>query len=1362
MKTTQKYIIKVLLTLLFFPIIISAQFPNYSKSYNYNQFLQGYTSGGGGVSVNINNNIFTLSFSAGFTETYLKQGIVASLDGYTTSLPNTEIPIPNGSFFDGKGYKFYLINNKICIYGNSPQRISSFSSSITISLTSPIPVSTKIVDYLNNYTGQNKTVSTEYLTSQGQSGNKKISIMYFDGLGRELESVAVGITPSGKDLIIPFEYDIYGRKAKEYLPIPTSQSGGLLVDINTAKNTSSSYYGEPAFAEKFYDNSPLNRVTLQGAPGNSWQIGSGHEVKFGYEVNTLTDNVKKYYVTTTLSGDIYNISFTNSTSNYAAGLLTKKIAKDEDWTSTDGNNRTTEEYTNKEGQTILVRKYIEGTKADTHYVYDIYGNLSYVIPPLASAKTTLIQSDLDELCYQYRYDKKNRLVEKKLPGKSWEYMVYDQQDRLILTQDANMGINKQWLFTKYDQFGRVIYTGIFTSTQAYSSTGRSAEQATVNSKGANNETISTATFTASGISVYYTNSTAYPTSITKLLSVNYYDNYPSDSPTRPTSIFSINTLPNASYSNISLKGLPTASYINNIENDAWTKTYTWYDGKARAIGSHSINYLGGYTKTETELDFAGVPQKTYTYHKRLSTDTEIIIKERFEYDSQNRLVKHWHNVNNAANDELLTFNEYNELGQLKNKKVGGTATTPLQTVDYRYNIRGWMTGINLDSSGNVQTNKLFSYKISYQEPLQITTTKPYLANQSLEVKPKYNGNISEVTWFSGTDSTEPIKKYGYVYDGLNRLTAGFYYKKSGTSYLFTEENNEIPEYDLNGNISKLKRFAYLVGTTPNKIDDLAYTYTGNRLTNLSDAGNSSGYENASTSPIQYDSNGNMTVMPGKKIQNVSYNFLNLPDSFNLGSRNTSNNLYRADGIKIRKHNTQLNIGINGSVIDNTIIDYLDGFQYKLTYTEESSSGGGTGEIPVLGDGDGISLAMEQEAYTLRMPPIDIDPLDPIDLIPIDPIDPTPPTPLTNSELQFFPTAEGFYDFKNNLYIYQYKDHLGNVRISYSKSQSGIGVDVQDQNDYYPFGMNHLKTGVAYFRTGSWNNYKYNGKELQETGMYDYGARMYMPDIGRWGVHDPASEYLPEYSPYTFTFNDPIGFVDNDGEFPGPSGALIGALADYIGQVAYNYFFDEHLNYNLRASMTNNINVYSIGFSAATGFATGGIDSLKNVITGGVGKQIFKNMINGGIDILVNTIGNTAADYLNTEDGKQYDFWKSLTGGLLSAGLEKVIPIKYVDRLEKKLFKKMNVNVTKIAKITDKIKNLKRNKTIYKWQAKLAEAEQNFAKYHDAWSGVKTVNDSYKKFGANSLTNELFLKDNSKTKKVGKLILGEITKDKPEQ
>jgi hypothetical protein len=58
----------------------------------------------------------------------------------------------------------------------------------------------------------------------------------------------------------------------------------------------------------------------------------------------------------------------------------------------------------------------------------------------------------------------------------------------------------------------------------------------------------------------------------------------------------------------------------------------------------------------------------------------------------------------------------------------------------------------------------------------------------------------------------------------------------------------------------------------------------------------------------------------------------------------------------------------------------------------------------------------------------------------------------NGVLKFIPTAEGYFNFDNNMYIYNYVDHLGNVRLSYFSN--GSGIEVLEENNYYPFGLKH--------------------------------------------------------------------------------------------------------------------------------------------------------------------------------------------------------------------------------------------------------------------------------------------------------------------
>ncbi|MDH2208572.1 RHS repeat-associated core domain-containing protein, partial [Empedobacter sp. GD03644] len=887
---------------------------------------------------------------------------------------------------------------------------------------------------------------------------KKETVVYFDGLGREKQALQVGGSPKGNTIVTPFEYDGFGRQAKEYLPFPIS---GASNQLNTGA-TGDSFYLETTgdyipYSERTFENSPLNRVVSQAAPGKSWAPGSGHEIKFSYQANKSSDEVIIFEVKTTYNATakIYDIELTRGLSPvyYGDGTLYKTVTTDE-------NGQPIVEFKNKEGQVILKRIDTSDGRHDTYYVYDIYGNLTYVLPPklldLYYSSNPLRadwQELMNELGYQYAYDEKNRLVEKQLPGKGREFMVYDNQDRLTLQQDINQrtAVEKGWTFFKYDKFGRIVYTGFFKNTASRGS----MQTALSNKKTANNEERVPSVFANNGQNIYYTNA-QFPNGSLTVQSVNYYDHYQNLGVT-PSSIDNQNVI---GADDTKTKGLAVASYINVLGETTWNKSYTYYDAKyIRPIASHLDNYLGGYQTTASILDFRGKVKNTVTKHKPTDTGTEITIKEEFDY-YQNELLKYQtHQVNNNPK-EYIVQNSYNEINQLKSKKVGNSvASNPLQTVDYKYNIRGWLTDIN-DIEQVIRPN-LFSFNINYGS--------------------HYNGNISAVSW--KTNDRDSYKTYRFDYDGLNRmLTADFAIIQTGFiggSTNVGAYNEYVKGYDKNGNIKGFTRNGSLLNNNLFPIDDLTYDYqaNSNKLLNVSDSRTEEGFNDKNKytgttiddpqNDYKYDLNGNLTKDLNKGITGIKYNFLNLPTEVLWGNGDKISYTYDANGVKLAKYVTE------GVRITTT--DYINGFQYKQV------------ESP-------ISRQVKK--------------------------------------LEFFPTAEGYVNVTDGTtfnYVYNYTDHLGNVRLSYQKEANG-SLKVLEENNYYPFGLKH--SGYSNTNLANANyKYRYNGKEQQtdlDINLYDYGARNYDPAIGRWFNVDPLAEQYRRWSPYTYAVNNPIRFIDPDG------------------------------------------------------------------------------------------------------------------------------------------------------------------------------------------------------------------------------------------
>ncbi len=1149
----------------------------------------------------------------------------------------------------------------------------------TLLITFTFPFLAKGQSTDKNYT-KATTYQNPYSWSEIQSGiyadDKLEVISYFDGLGRGTQTINERAGADREDLVIPILYDEIGRKPKDYLQLPTAAGGGnfYVPATGTIVEELIAYY-KTKFPKDFhqggglypdgwdnpysnihYEASPLNRVLEQGAPGMEWRVEEGvdtdHTIKFEYLTNTATDAVIHFNV---IFGTDYSDPSLNYNGVYATDELYKNVTKNENWTSADGNDKTTEEYTNKKGQMILKRTFNNGTAHDTYYVFDDDGNLTYVLSPKGSntildVNNNIKQDVLEKLCYQYKYDHRARITHKWIPGRTgWEEIVYDVLDRPILTQDPKMAQSNDWMFTKYDVLGRVAYTGILRNyTKAQVQSGMAASGVPLYE----NQTATTPS-TIGGSTVYYSNQAFPNDSNLEVHTISYYDSY--------VDLGGLSALPAQNAYSVPLttntKGLPTVSKVRVLtglpSSQHWNTTASGYDDKARIIYLDSeIPFLGTTDRLESLLDFTGKPLETLTTHtKDFIPDNTIITHDYFTYDHQGRLLTHEQQVSNES-VELIVENRYDGLGQLIRKNVGGetfidgftdieeadvsfdgtiSRTTGgfgwtsgvktkgqivndggvaytilqedkfvrvglqkanallngwedyefaiynkndatisflvngviqtsletyvtgdsfsverigtsivfkknnlvfgptnvtdtsgdaligkasiytgygeledfglfgsqidkiLQKVDLTYNVRGWLTDIN-DVGSTITLGpdiKLFNFRINYKE-----------VEGNSNGTPLYNGNIAQTLWKTDNDDDD-VRGYNYTYDNLNRIETATSYQgvNLNTMSLTNTFNVNNISYDLNGNITSLKRF----GTDQNngaynEWDDLDYFYDngGNQLTKVTDKSSTSPYhdlgfkDGSNTSDdYSYDANGNMVSDLNKDITQIDYNHLNLPELITVSGTNsgTISYIYDATGTKLAKTVTQNSTSHITEFAGNYMYldDELQFFYHPEGYVQK-----------VAGTNDSVKESKGGET--------------------------------TQTEFH---------------YVYQYTDHLGNIRLSFSDGDKNGSInptsEIIEESNYYPFGLKQMGYNNTILGGNSLaQQWKYNGVQFNEDlgiDLYEMDLRSYDPAIARFNGIDPVTHYTQGTS-VAFD-NNPIYWAD-------PSGA------DATGQVPLSY------------------------------------------------------------------------------------------------------------------------------------------------------------------------------------------------------------------
>jgi hypothetical protein len=760
----------IIITILFQFVTINSfgnTYSDYQGDWSWDEFTEVFVGGGGSVKVSIQNDVLEVDFNASFTMVRLKTGEVVQIASNPT-LPDIDLG-PINSF-----YKAEIKNGHIWIESKGHSKVSGFNVRFIVDLSDSNLEVIREIDlpqnadnthlptlpdeyqrFDNDYSlNKNYVLALQNIHEDSYNEStfldqyRRKTINYFDDFGRIDQSININFNIVGSDtidLISSFEYNGFWQDENNYLPYAFNARGYFQTNW---KSDQSSFYqnsnnaivndSNPFSVNKF-DGSPLNRIIKVTNPGIEFE---NNPKEFTYLINTANDEVIDFAY---INGNLYAEGFFNIHS------LFKTV-------NTDENENIQVEYKNIFDQVVLKKVQEQGSVAltdhdgwaCTYYVYDNYGNLKFVLPPKLVEEIIsdigsgymVPREKLKSLAFQYEYDGRNRMIRKKVPGADWVDMGYDNRDRLVLTQDGvqrfKERIYKACKFTKYDALNRPVMTGEVNLADRHLNTLISDFYGEVENTGSKY-------YESRGSSLHGYDNTSFPvlSGDYEVQTVTYYDDYEMLNETH------FNTIDNQQYDLsyqsgqpgfeesdadlwASMKGQVTTTKTRILNSDNFIHTVTYYDWKYRPIQIQSTNQFGGKDVIFNLYDFVGnLTHSREVYSLDPSGSEQYVINKEYIYDHADRLLEVYHQIGDDGENVLVLQNKYNELGELIEKNLhAGNVNEPdntnyLQSLDYRYNIRGWLQSINtpttrpdaaINPDDNSQVDDAFGMELLYTNP----------------------------------------------------------------------------------------------------------------------------------------------------------------------------------------------------------------------------------------------------------------------------------------------------------------------------------------------------------------------------------------------------------------------------------------------------------------------------------------------------------------------------------------------------------------------------------------------------------------------------------------------------------------------